>query len=90
MSRFRTIQYGIDRDTGMVVSRVQSEVAIPVLDFAGMKPENGYETKYNLEKFNICDAHTGPVVWTRKMSMAIKNRHRKFWGMKPLAGAEDE
>ena len=86
MSRFRTIQYMIDRDTEMVWSRVNSEVAIPVLDFGGMKPENNWMMNYSLEKFSVL--HQGVinanVICTRKIPIKIKNFHRKFWGMKPL------
>jgi hypothetical protein len=80
----RNIHYGIDQDTGLVVSQVYHEgYAIPVLDFEGMKPENGYKAVYNLTKFKEL---TGILraTWTRKIPTEIKNRHRVFWGMKPL------
>lgn len=87
MSRFRTIQYMIDPSVNnLVYSRVGSEIAIPVLDFEGMNPNNGYKMNYNLEKFNIFnltyDFHN--VICTRKIPLKIKNFHRKFWGMKPI------
>lgn len=86
MSRQRRIEYMIDRDTGLVWSRVGSEVAIPVLDFAGMKPENSWMMNYSLEKFSIY--HQGVinawVIHTRKIPLKMKNFHRKFWGMKPI------
>ena len=85
MSRGRRIQYALDLDTGTVWSRVGDEVAVPVLDFAGMLPENGWEMNYNLEKMKVHDIVRGTALqWTRKIPMAIKNLHRKFWGMKPL------
>ena len=86
MSRDRRITYMIEPDMGMVYSRVGSEVAIPVLDFAWMTSENGYETNYPLEKFNVLSvAHDlQHVKHTRKIPVEIKNEHRKFWGMKPL------
>ena len=87
MSRFRTIQYMIDNNVGgLVYSRVGSEVAIPVLDFAGMKPENNFKMNYNLEKFDVLHMaySLNNVICTRKIPTALKNIHRKFWEMKPL------
>jgi hypothetical protein len=83
--RQRRIQYGIDRD-GAVYSRVGDEVAFPVLDFAGMKPENGYRMTHNLEKDFIFTLATSGVVitWTRKIGKEIKNIHRAFWGFKKI------
>ncbi len=43
----RTIQYGINPE-GLVYSRLGSEVAIPVLDFDKMTPENNLQTSYHL------------------------------------------
>lgn len=82
----RRIHYGIDTDTGLVCSQIIGEgYAIPVLDFAGMKPENGWKGVYNLEKFaRTC--YPLRVVWTRKIPVETKNNHRKFWNMKPLKG----
>lgn len=88
----KTIQYAIDRNTGLVFSKYLEHgsiigVAIPVLDFEHMKPENNFETIYNLEVFTIYEAYQGTdLVWTRKIPNSIKNLHREFWGMKPLRG----
>jgi len=84
MSRARTIQYMVDKITNTVWSRVGSEVAIPVLDFEGMTPENHYETHYNLVKFDLSVLHSQVLIHTRKIGICIKNEHRKFWGMKPI------
>jgi hypothetical protein len=75
----------IDPD-GHVFSRVGSEVAIPVLDFDGMKPENNYEMNYQLEKFDVIKVavELSHCIGTRKIPTALKNIHRKFWGMKQL------
>lgn len=87
MGRNRTIQYAIDKNTGLVFSSVDGKVAIPVLDFEHMKPENNFETKYNLEIFSVYDAYQGTdLIWTRKIPNSLKNVHREFWGMKPLKG----
>ena len=76
----------IDTREGHVFSRMGSEVAIPVLDFEGMKPENSYEMNYNLEKFPVFSVASDIInsIRTRKIPIEIKNEHRKFWGMKPL------
>jgi hypothetical protein len=83
----RTITYAVDQHSGLVCSRVGDEVAIPVLDFEHMKPENNFETRYNLEAVPALLAHIGTdFKWTRKIPNALKNLHREFWGMKPLKG----
>jgi len=76
----------IDAELGEVMSRVGSEVAIPVLDFEGMTPDNGYAMTYNLEKFSVFELrHYNRLIHTRKIPISIKNKHRKFWGMKLLS-----
>lgn len=87
MSNIKNIIYGIDLDTGQIVSRCDQDVALPVLDFEGMTPETHFEMKYGMEKHNIYDVlpHMN-VQWTRKIPNAIKNIHRQFHGMKPLKG----
>ena len=84
----RRIRYGIDIDTGLAISQIYGEgYAIPVLDFAGMKPENNFKAIYNLEKFDMYPTtYNLRAVWTRKIPVKTKNHHRKFWGMKPLKG----
>lgn len=81
----KTITYMVNAE-GQVYSRVGSEVAIPVLDFAGMRPDNNYATNYNLEKFDVIHVayDLNKAVGTRKIPLKIKNIHRKFWGMKPI------
>jgi hypothetical protein len=70
------------------VSRVGSEVAWPVLQYEKIG-EGGDFTKpfeYELEKMPVLSlAHCWQgLKWTKKIPLAIKNRHRVFWGMKPL------
>jgi hypothetical protein len=87
MGRFRTIQYASDPETGMTWSRVGNEVAVPMLDFEGMKPENGFAMTYILEKASAVGAFGGThLKWTRKIPIAVKNKHREFWGMRPIVG----
>ena len=83
----KTIKYGIDRDTGLVWSRVGSEVAIPVLQYDKMIPQNNFQPTYELEKMDVIEVAGqayDSVEWTRKIPVELKNRHRKFWGMKKL------
>lgn len=83
----RIITYAIEQTTGLVYSQVGNEIAIPVLDYKGMTPENNFQTTYNLEKDTALAAHIGTIfIWTRKIPNALKNIHRQFWGMKPLQG----
>ena len=78
----KTIQYGIDTDTGLVWSRFGDKIAVPILDYS---PSYLYNTGSHLEAFNVFDALQNRVIhWTRKISKEIKNKHRQFWGLKPL------
>lgn len=49
----KQITYGIDLETGFAFSKFNGKLAIPVLDFGGMKPENNFETRYYLDKFDL-------------------------------------
>ena len=83
----RTIQYGVDSDTGLVVSRVGSEVAWPVLNYDAMIPDNNFAAHYHLERFALLAVASGiraAIRWTRNVPISIKNRHREFWGMRLL------
>lgn len=85
--RQKRIQYAVDKDSGLVYSRIGNEIAIPILDYEGMKPENNYQMNYDLDKCNVIElAQSGwsNLIWTRKIPIAIKNLHRVYWGMKPL------
>lgn len=80
------IQYYFNLDDSHVYSRVGSEVAIPILDYEGMKPENNYQMNYYLEKYSMLSvcSDLARCVGTRKIPVHMKNLHRKFWGMKEL------
>jgi hypothetical protein len=82
----KTIQYAIDKETGLTWSRVDSEVAVPVLDYEGMDLDKSFDTEYKLERMKVLDiAHyMHDLTWTKKLPISIKNYHREFWGMKPL------
>jgi hypothetical protein len=82
----KNIRYGIDTSTGLVWSRVRSQVALPVLQFDQMVPDNNFQTQYALEKMDVIEviSSLGLVKWTRKIPLRLKNLHRAFWGMKPL------
>ena len=84
----RIITYAIDKVSGMVFSQVGREIAVPVLDYEGMTPENNFQTKYYLEAVPALSAYIGTDLrWTRKVPNALKNLHRAFWGgFKPLQG----
>ena len=86
----RIITYAFNKDDGLVISRVGSEVAVPVLqwdefgndgDFSGPMP-------YELEKFPVHSiGRDWPrYKWTKKIPVQLKNRHRAFWGFPALQG----
>jgi len=86
MANFRTIQYAIELDTGLIISKVRDQLLIPVLDFENMKPENNFQTNYDLQVFplNTLVGIWHCYKWTKKIPKEIKNLHRIAWGMKPL------
>jgi hypothetical protein len=78
----RNIQYGIEKDTGLVISRVGSEIAWPMLRYEAMRPENDFAPSYALGRLPVSaltDMWQG-IEWTRKIPVELKNRHRAFWG----------
>lgn len=83
----RTITYAIDLETGLVVSRINSELAWPILEYDKMQPSNNFTAGYHLEKLPVYDAASSwnALRWTKKIPVAIKNLHREFWRFKPLA-----
>jgi len=79
----KTIQYAIDTDTGLVISRVGSELAWPILDFDRVAPEQDYTMNCHLEKIpvsRIAGRYWLGLKWTKKIPKDIKNTHRLFWG----------
>lgn len=84
--RLKTIQYGIDPDTGYVWSRCGSEVMVPIIAVDKMVPEDNFAIKIVYEKMNVLDAlpTVNYCTWTRKIPVDVKNFHRKLWEMKPL------
>jgi len=80
------ITYAVDETTGLVISRVGSTLAWPILDYGAMTPENGFTPSYHLETIPVLDAacEWPHLHWTRKIPMAVKNTHRQFWGMPAL------
>ena len=82
----KIITFAVDITNGLVFSRIGSEVAVPVLQYNDMLPENNFTPTYKLEKmpvFNLVSCWNN-LKWTRKIPIGIKNRHRRFWGMKEL------
>lgn len=80
------ITYAIDTTTGLVWSRMDSELAVPILEYDKMSPANNFETSYYLEKMSVFEAagYWWALKWTRKIPIAIKNTHRSFWGLRLL------
>ena len=79
----RTIQYAYNRDDGLVISRVGSELAIPVYQYADFGNDGDFtgEIPMQLERFDLFAITWRDYTWTRKVPTELKNRHRQFWGM---------
>lgn len=94
-SNMRIIMYARHKD-GYWVSRVDSEFAWPILDYEAIgkgDPETGLRPgnfrgpmKYNLERLSTMQVVIEEyrlLTFTKKVSIEVKNFHRKFWGMRP-------
>jgi hypothetical protein len=95
MSNMRFLTYCIYKEDGLVYSRMNSpnrnensQVAIPVLDYAAIGKDGNFggPLTYHLEAFPLdcLRDHWRSLIWTKKIPVELKNRHRAFWGMKPL------
>ena len=87
----KTIQYAISAE-GIIYSRVDSEVAVPVLDYEKIGEGGSFNKplEYNLERFPVfalAGREYNSLRWTRKIPLEIKNLHRAFWSLPPLSPA---
>jgi hypothetical protein len=84
----RIIQYAIHKDDGLVISRVGNEVAWPVLQFQEFGKDGNFTgpLPYALESSPVLDIgrEWQRLKWTKKIPVDLKNKHRAFWGFKPL------
>ena len=89
----KQILYSIDRDTGMVWSQMVNNGrtegwCIPVYQFGDFGDDGDFTgpIPVKLEKFSHNDVTISrpSLIHTRKIPTELKNRHRGFWGMKPL------
>jgi hypothetical protein len=82
----KTIQYAIDTETGLVISRYGDEIAFPELQYKDMNSKNKYTAGYILQKTSVFAVAVAwdYYKWTRKIPVEIKNKHREFWGFKPI------
>ena len=82
------ISYAVDLRNGLVHSRVNDEIAYPVLVFLSL-PKDGSFNKpfdYHLDKCNVHHfvGEWRYLKWTKRIPIEIKNQHRIFWGFKQL------
>lgn len=84
----RVIHYAIHKDEGTIISRVGSEVAWPVLDYAAIGTDGDFTQpfRYDLETMPVLSIghEWGRLRWTKKIPIAIKNLHRAYWGFPAL------
>ncbi len=87
----RIITYAIHKDDGLVISRVGSEIAWPVLDYERIGEGGDFTGPllYHLEKMPILSVpgtEWQRLRWTKKVPVQLKNRHRTFWGFAAIPG----
>jgi hypothetical protein len=84
----RTIRYAIHKDDGMVISQVGHEFAVPVLQWTAFGNDGDFTgpLPYTLEATSrLSLRREWPLLkWTKKIPVDLKNKHRAFWGFKPL------
>lgn len=84
----RCITYAVEEETGLVYSRVGAEIAVPVLQYERIGKGGDFTAplEYELEKFGVSElrGEWNTLRWTRKIPVALKNKHREFWGMAAL------
>jgi len=85
------ITYAVAPD-GLVVSRVENQLAWPILNYAAYAKTSAASGDfrgpftYSLAKVPVFDVgrEWDSLRWTKKIPVAMKNLHREFWGFKPL------
>lgn len=82
MTRFKTIQYGFNREA--IYARCGDKVALTGIDFDAMVPEDSFEIKYTIIECSVDSLRGDPITWTKKVPVALKNVFRKHFGMKLL------
>lgn len=81
----RGIVYFVDLDTGLIVSQLGAGYAWPILDFAGMGPEDGFQTHYGLEYIAGNEAwranHTQSlgILGAVHVTPELRLTHQAFW-----------
>jgi len=84
----RHITYAVHGRDGLVISRVGSELAWPILDYDAIGKDGDFTSplQYKLKTIPVHEAirEWAMLKWTRKIPIEIKNLHRAYWGMKPL------
>ena len=81
-----TIQYGIDINSGLIWSRVGTQVAIPVFQSKNMTAKNSFNPDFEWGIFELYElaGSISTIRWTQNIPNKIKNVHREFWGMPPV------
>ena len=89
----KQLLYRVDRETGLVWSQMviggfTDGWAVPAYQFDEFGTDGDFRgpIPVKLERFShrdICLSSPN-LIYTKKIPVALKNPHRKFWGMKPL------
>ena len=88
----RNILYFIDPETTLLVSRVGSEIAIPVLQYDKTYPDHNFKEQFVIEKYDVITvskwyATLIPINRNKIKKYYIEdwiNYHREFWKLKPI------
>ncbi|MEL7085350.1 MAG: hypothetical protein AAF268_08855 [Cyanobacteria bacterium P01_A01_bin.3] len=87
----RRIAFAVDRNTGMVYSRVGERVAVPVRVEGGIRVR-GAKPHYELESFPVYAIRErwANLLSTQRVPIHIQNYHREFWRLPKLTSTSSE
>ena len=90
----RIITYAVNKEDGLVVSRVGDEIAWPIIQFEQIEKNGNFNGPMDVKLENIPVLSVGTewncLQWTKKVPVTLKNLHRKHWGFDPLPVPEGE
>lgn len=89
----RQIQYFRDPETRLLITRVGSYVAIPILNIEEMLSQGDFKNQYPLEKYDVISVSKWYNTLIPISNRKIRNRytiewinyHRQFWGLRKFS-----
>ena len=90
--RNRPINFAVDLQTGLVYSRVGTEVAVPYPKHGkGLRMAGTFEMNYELQRFPLYSIQHkwGQLHFSQNIPLRIQNYHRQFWRLPEIHTPRD-